>query len=206
MTLFPINEVRGRHIAEQKPVPLSQTDIVPIEMAMTLYEGELHGAEMLMIAGAPTYRLTGAGEDLFIDAQNGRAVQGPDEAAVRREALAAYKGEGTVSAMKLLSKAPREYGGAMPAWQVEFDDRQKTRLYFRADTARLTAVRTRLWRAFDLAWKFHIMNPKGDDFSTWWLSLASGLAALFALSGLGLLWNRFTGRRRLRRGAARNVS
>lgn len=194
MTLFPIDEVRGGHLAEQKPAVLESEDIIPIEIAMTLYEGDLYGAQVIMIADRPAYRLLGSAGDRFIDARSGEVALPPNEDDVRKTALAAYQGDGQPKTIVKLSTAPREYGGALPVWQVEFDDKPKTRLYFRADTLELTAVRTRLWRTFDLAWKFHIMNPSGEDFSTWWLSLASGLAAIFALSGLMLVWLRTLGR------------
>jgi hypothetical protein len=76
-------------------------------------------------------------------------------------------------------------------WQVQFDDKTKTRLYINADTAELMNVRTRLWRAFDFMWMLHIMDYKGrDDINNWWLWLAALMASLFALSGLGLVVHR----------------
>ena len=200
MTLFPIDKVRGRHLVEAKVFSLSDEDIVPIEIAMTAYDGMLTGARLVNIAGRPAYILLGENGPQMLDARDGSAWDGLAEADIQNVARSSYKGTGQLASLLKLDKAPKDYAGALPIWQAQFDDKAKTRLYIDPDTAEVRSVRTRLWRVFDLAWKFHIMDVTGEDnFNSWWLRLASGVALLFALSGVGLLWFRFAARPRRRK-------
>jgi len=176
MTLFPIDQVRGRHLVDKQVFSLTDEDIVPIEIAMTAYQGDLNGARLVNIAGRPAYILLGENGPQMLDARNGEHWNGVGEVDVRSVALSSYKG-----------------------WQVKFEDKANTRLYIDPNTAEVLSVRTRLWRIFDLAWKFHIMDVTGEDnFNSWWLRLASGAALIFALSGVGLLWFRIAARPRRR--------
>ncbi|WP_409432110.1 PepSY domain-containing protein [Litorimonas sp. RW-G-Af-16] len=203
MTLFPIDQVRGRHIATAEPVALTDTHIIPIEIAMTAYEGQLTGARLTTLPTGPAYILMGDTGEIVMNAKDGTFISSLDEASVRKVAEQYYMGEAAIASLRKLDAAPREYRGALPVWQVEFADKSNTRIYLDTKTAELKAVRTRLWRVFDVAWRFHIIDITGEDnFNAWWLKLASFLAMLFAISGFGLLWHRFMGRRRLRRLAA----
>lgn len=200
MTLFPIDQVRGRHLVEPQVFSLLDSGIVPIEIAMTAYDGMLTGARLVNIAGRPAHILLGDKGPQMLDARSGAPWDGLASTDVKNVALSAYQGEGKLASMMKLDVAPNDYAGALPIWQVKFDDKAKTRLYIDPDTAEIRSVRTRLWRVFDLAWKFHIMDVTGEDnFNSWWLRLASGAALLFALSGVGLLWFRIVGRPRRRR-------
>jgi len=134
MTLFPIDQVRGRHLVDKQVFSLTDADIVPIEIAMTAYDGALNGARLVNIAGRPAYILLG---------ENGPQME--------------------LEGIQKLDKAPKDYAGALPVWQVKFTDKAKTRLYIDPNTAEVLSVRTRLWRVFDLAWKFHIMDVTGED-------------------------------------------
>jgi hypothetical protein len=202
MTLFPIDQVRGRHLIEPQVFSLSDADIVPIEIAMTAYDGALTGAQLANIAGRPAYILLGDEGAQMLDARSGLAWEGLATADVKHVALSTYQGRGELLSMLKLDVAPNDYAGPLPIWQVKFDDTTKTRFYIDPKTAEVRSVRTRLWRVFDLAWKFHIMDVTGeDDFNSWWLRLASGAALLFALSGVGLLWFRIVARPRRRRKA-----
>jgi hypothetical protein len=200
MTLFPIDEVRGRHLVDRTAFSLTDSDLVPLSLAMETYEGVLTGAQLVNAAGRPAYLLIGEAGNIMLDARTGEAWAGVGEPDIRRIATSRYQGDGVVVSIAKLDSAPREYAGALPVWQVQFDDRAKTRFYLDVNTAEVKTVRTRLWRAFDVAWRFHILDVTGEDnFNAWWLKLASGAALLFALSGVGLLWFRIMGRPRRRR-------
>lgn len=199
MTLFPIDHVRGRHLVEKQVFSLTDADIIPIEIAMTAYEGPLTGARLVNLAGRPAYILVGEAGPQMLDARTGMAWTGLAETDIQTVARSSYKGEGKLTFLSKLTEAPKDYAGPLPVWQAKFDDRAKTRLYIDPDTAEVRSVRTRLWRVFDLAWKFHIMDVMGDDnFNSWWLRIASGAALFFALSGVGLLWFRIAARPRRR--------
>ena len=207
MTLFPIDQVRGRHLVDKQVFSLTDADIVPIEIAMTAYDGTLNGARLVNIAGRPAYILLGEKGPQMLDARNGARWDGVGDTDIRNVALSSYMGDGEIGSIAKLDIAPKDYAGALPVWQVKFADKAKTRLYIDPNTAEVLSVRTRLWRVFDLAWKFHIMDVTGEDnFNSWWLRLASGAALMFALSGVGLLWFRLFARpNRRRRGLKKAV-
>ncbi len=206
MTLFPIDQVRGRHLVEPKVFSLTDTDLIPIEIAMTAYDGALTGASLANIAGRPAYILLGKNGPQMLNARDGSAWDGLVKLDVRNVANSSYTGEGEIVLITKLTEAPKDYSGKLPVWQVKFDDTAKTRLYIDPQTGEVRSVRTRLWRAFDLAWKFHIMDVTGEDnFNSWWLRIASGAALIFALSGLGLLWFRIAARPRRRLGRPRKT-
>lgn len=191
MALFPIAEVRGSHLAEKSSWSLSDTNVIPIEIAMTIYDGELIGASLTSIAGKPAYALIGNKGTQLINARTGEPWEPIGQSSIRLAATRYYKGEGQISAIKRLTDVPNEYRRSAPVWQVQFDDKPKTRLYLDADTAELRAVRTKLWRVYDFMWMLHIMDYKTrDNFNSWWLRLSAFLALLFAISGLFLVTHR----------------
>ena len=199
MTLFPIEQVRGQHLLEKQVFSLSDADIVPIEIAMTAYDGALHGAQLMNVAERPVYILLGDKGSQMLDARSGQNWKGATREDIIGVAKDSYRGKGKIKRVEKLSTAPKDYSGAVPVWRVKFDDRDRTSLFIDPETAKVISVRTRLWRVFDLAWKFHIMDVTGDDnFNSWWLRLASGAALLFALSGMALLWLRIGARPRRR--------
>lgn len=200
MTLFPIDQVRGRHLVEKQVFSLTDADIISIEIAMTAYDGALNGARLVNVAGRPAYILLGDNGAQMLDARNGKEWDGLAQTDIQNVARSSYKGGGELTSIVKLKEATKDYAGSLPVWQVKFDDEDKTRLYIDPDTAEVRSVRTRLWRVFDLAWKFHIMDVTGEDnFNSWWLRIASGAALMFALSGVGLLWFRIAARPRRRR-------
>ncbi len=191
MTLFPIDDVRGRHLAEQTEWSLTDIEIIPIELVMDLYLGELTGATLTSHAGQPAYALIGDSGTQLVNARTGENWTPITEKEIGHTALEYYKGTGKIVHMVRLSDTPSEYRGKVPVWQVQFNDSSKTRLYLDAETARLKAVRTKLWRVYDFMWMLHIMDyTREDDFHSWWLRLAACLSLLFAISGILLVIHR----------------
>jgi len=191
MALFPIDEVRGSHLAEKSSWLLTDTNVIPIEIAMTIYDGDLIGASLTSIAGKPAYALIGDNGTQLINARTGEAWEPIGKDSIQLAATKYYKGEGQIQAIKRLTEAPNEYRRPPPVWQVQFVDKPKTRLYLDADTAELRAVRTKLWRVYDFMWMLHIMDYKTrDNFNSWWLRLSAFLALLFTISGLFLVAHR----------------
>lgn len=191
MSLFPINEVRGRHLVDAPRAELRAENLIPLELAMGLYEGQLSGATLISAAGHPAYVLSGDKGEQIIDAISGLRWSDLTETDIKNVAARLYKGSGIIAQMSRLETAPREYRGALPVWQISYDDKDKTRIYLDVRTAELKAVRTRIWRIFDFMWMLHIMDYKErENFNNWWLRLFSGAAVLFALSGLALVMQR----------------
>ena len=182
MTLKPIGEVRGEYIAAE---PASS--VPPGRYVL----GEVpDGASVSMVAasGGPAFVVQTGGVREVRDARTGVPMPPPSEAEVRARAAALLKTDAAVIRAERLEARPRDYGGPVPVWRLTLDAPPGARLYVDAATGRLQRVRTRHWRAFDVAWRIHILDPGGERISSAWLTAASGAAVLFALSGLVLLW------------------
>ena len=93
---------------------------------------------------------------------------------------------------------PLELRRGRPAWRATFGS--STRLYLDAETGDVLAVRTNLWRAFDVMWGLHIMDLGGRE-STHHpiLYISAALAVLMTLFGLIILPWRYIRKRRARR-------
>ena len=188
MSFFDIENVRGEHIAKRPEPQAVSTDFAALSEA---YGGDITKTELKVIRGRAVYVINGATGEKVYDPKSATILTAPDKAIIEEAAKAYYIGEAKIKSAKRLTEAPIEYRADFPVWQVEFDDSSKTRLYLNADTAELTSVRTRLWRVFDFMWMLHIMDYRGrDDINNWWLWLASLMASLFALSGMGLVAHR----------------
>jgi len=191
MTIFPIDQVRGRHMASKAPMAFEAAPQINLTMLSRNYGPDLEKAELRSIAGTPVYYLIGADGDQIVDARDG-AKYVITEPEIRKLAEHYYDGAGTVEALNKLDEAPLDYRGETPVWQAVFEDKQKTRLYLDATTGDLISVRTRLWRVFDTMWAMHIMDyTERDRTSSWWLRLFASAGLLFTLTGLGLLLSSF---------------
>jgi len=165
MALFPIDEVRGSHLAEKATWSLSDVTVIPIEIAMTACEGNLTGASLTSIAGEPAYALMGDAGTQLMNAQTGKAWEPIAEDTVRVAADKYYKGDGQVASVVKLTETPKEYRRPPPVWQIQYDDGPM--------------------------WMLHIMDyDTRDNFNSWWLRLAAFLALLFSISGLMLVVQR----------------
>jgi hypothetical protein len=80
-----------------------------------------------------------------------------------------------------------EYRGPLPAWRISFDDAEGLAVYVAADTARVTARRSDLWRVYDALWALHIMDWRDhENFNSGLLILTSLTALIVALAGFVL--------------------
>lgn len=192
MTVFPINEIRGRHIAVQVDLPVLQKPDVSFDQALARYDGEVTQASLANYAGQLAYRIEGDRGVMSLSGQTGEPIADLSEAQIRQMALEYYYADNPIERVTLIrDNSPNEYRRALPIWQVQFDDRSQSRLYLDPQTAELRAVRTRLWRVYDFMWALHIMDyTQRERFNSWWLRLAAAAALLFVLSGFGLLAHR----------------
>jgi hypothetical protein len=79
-----------------------------------------------------------------------------------------------------------------PVWQAQFDDPQRTALYFAADDGHFIAARTDSWRWYDFFWMLHTMDYRGRDNFNNPLIVTIGMAALWlTISGVLLLTRSF---------------
>lgn len=192
MTIFPIDQIRGRYMAGQVDAPINMDGLLNPKVALQNIEGDIEAFGLKMIANQAIYVVSADSEDIMINAVSGEIFTGVSPEAIHRAAQTYYKDEANILEQTLITQdAPIEFRGALPVWQVKFDDKAKTRIYLSAQTAELRSVRTRLWRVYDFMWMLHIMDySERDNFHSWWLRLAAAAAFLFALSGIGLVIHR----------------
>jgi Na+-transporting NADH:ubiquinone oxidoreductase subunit F len=111
---------------------------------------------------------------------------------IRQLALRRYAGGGTLRAVTLQIQPEIESRATGPVWRAQFDDAQRTALYFAADDGHFIAARTASWRLYDFFWMLHTMDYTGRDNFNNPLIITIGLAALWlSISGIVLLTRSF---------------
>jgi Na+-transporting NADH:ubiquinone oxidoreductase subunit F len=115
-----------------------------------------------------------------------------EEVWLRRLALERYAGTGHLIAVTLQTKPDIAARASGPVWQAQFDDAQRTALYFAADDGHFIAARTATWRLYDFFWMLHTMDYVGRDNFNNPLIITVGMATLWlSISGVLLLTRSF---------------
>jgi len=115
-----------------------------------------------------------------------------DEPWIRKLALGRYAGDGALVATTLQTRPDIESRAKGPVWRAQFDDAQRTALYFAADDGHFIAARTASWRLYDFFWMLHTMDYTGRDNFNNPLIVTIGMAALWlSISGIVLLMRSF---------------
>ena len=191
MTWFPIENVRGDHLKSELQIQtldgldgeltpadiLSATNIEPNFMTLKTLNGDL---VWVLETDDTTYLVNG---------ETGEFLSPLSKSLAENIARVHYAGKGQIGSAVYYENAPREYGRKGPVWKVDFTKPQAASFYIDASTADVKAVRTGLWRTFDLMWGLHIMDWKQrDNFNSWWIKMTASLAVLFFISGLILVF------------------
>ncbi|WP_017666390.1 PepSY domain-containing protein [Porphyrobacter sp. AAP82] len=188
MTLRPIEDVRGDHLRITTPP-------APLALPGSTLAGpgsRLREMRVVMQEGRAVAILTGLeGEVRRVDFTTGAAIPALDAAAAR--ALVAARITGGDKALRVTlfpaGSTPFDFRKALAVWQVALAD--GTNVYVGQDTGEIEAVRTRWWRAFDLAWGLHIMDlSEREDTSHPVLILFAALSLTGALIGCVLMFRR----------------
>lgn len=188
MTLRPIGEVRGEHLRRALP----EAPLVIAGSALAAPEARLKELRLVMQQGRAVAILTGLdGSIRRVDAASGAALPPLDAAAAR--ALVAERIVGGDKVVRVTAyaadKAPFDFRRPLAVWQVRLAD--GTNVYVGRETGEIEAVRTRWWRAFDLAWGLHIMDLSGrEDTSHPVLIGFAALALGSAIIGCVLMFRR----------------
>jgi uncharacterized iron-regulated membrane protein len=123
--------------------------------------------------------------------EDGARVQ-LDEPWIRQLALGRYAGGGALRAVTLQIQPDIASRASSAVWRAQFDDAQRTALYFAADDGHFVAARTASWRLYDFFWMLHTMDYTGRDNFNNPLIITMGLAALWlSISGVVLLTRSF---------------
>jgi hypothetical protein len=189
-TLFPIEQVRGSNLRQD--IAHGTLDVAAISLTAS-EAANLAGitpdqAELAMLLGVPVWKFEADDTHHLVDARLGDLLSPISSATARQIAVLGIKPNVGVPLEPTLLEAnpPREYAGPLPAWVITYEN-TTTKIYIDAQTGDLRTVRTRLWRTFDVLWRFHIMDVTGKDrFDTWWLKLISFFGLTIALTGLVL--------------------
>ncbi|QYJ06430.1 PepSY domain-containing protein [Qipengyuania flava] len=191
MVAKPIEEVRGNHLRKdvaeralpadtQIAVSLPADSTRPVRSVTTQVE---RGETITRIA-----YMDGTSARFRPDGSEMGSLSELEARLIVAEAIVG--GDAVVSTQRFEADAvPFDFRRAMPVWQVVLED--GTNVYVGTETARIEAVRTRWWRAFDFAWGLHIMDLKTrEDTSHPILILFALLSAIGALIGCILMFRR----------------
>lgn len=188
MVARPIDQVRGDHLRrETPPAPL-----VIAGSALAAPEAGLKEMRVTMQDGRAVAVLTMLEGSVFrVDFATGAPLP-PLDAAAARAMVAKRKASGDTAARVTLFTAdqnPFDFRRPLAVWQVALAD--GTNIYVGRNTGEIEAVRTRWWRAFDLAWGLHIMDlSEREDTSHPILILFAALSLSGALIGCILMFRR----------------
>lgn len=184
--IFPIEQVRSEHrIAHQHAAPLSApvqdvSALLPEAPTRVTYERDAAG-EPVAVAEFAERR------PILIDLNDWEVASPLTADAAAQIARAYTAGSPRVRERILVTEESLEYSGPLPAWRVAFEDAEGLAVYVAADTARVTARRSDLWRVYDALWALHIMDLRDhENFNSGLLILTSFTTLIVVLAGFVL--------------------
>jgi hypothetical protein len=189
---FPIAHVRSEHRIAARQAPPLNAARSPAEIAALLpeaptrltYERDVVGRQVAVAE-------FGRRRPILIDLDDWRVASPLDADAAALIARTYIAGSPRVKQRRLVTAETPEYRGPLPAWRVAFDDAEGLTVYVVADTGRVAARRSDLWRVYDALWALHIMDWRDhENFNTGLLMLTSFTALLVVLAGFILFPHR----------------
>jgi uncharacterized iron-regulated membrane protein len=160
MVARPIGEVRGEGLlAQPRALALTRPPVPP-----RIGPRPVASLTLEQRSGTPTWAIRYAdGGGRLADAATGRLLpplSASDAAAIVR---ARYAGKAAVAAVdRTTAEAPPlDLRRPVATWRVTMSD--GTRFYLDAATGQMLATRTRFWRAYDVMWGLHILDPAGRE-------------------------------------------
>ncbi len=189
-TIYPIETVRGAHLR----APVEQVLNVPPGGWVppgSLAEGARDVTLKPWLGRAVYVVERGTGARMF-DAVTGEQLSPLGEASARAVAQANWGGQGTLASAELVDAAPSESGReGEPMWRIEFEGKDTATFWVTPDTGEVRAVRTGVWRLFDLMWGLHIMDWSARvTIASWWMKAFAFGGLMMSLAGAWLLVRR----------------
>lgn len=196
MSFFDIDIVRGSHNVRESEPKLILADAGLMSPSSALEGASLSATRITtrFMLETPVYEVsTSEGKVVVLDARSGQMLSPIGEETATALAREDFAGDDEVASISLLEEAGYEYrGGPLPVWQIIFADAESTHIYVPADRGRVAARRNGTWRLYDFFWMLHIMDyDERDDFNHPLLIVASLIALIASLSGIGLYFYRF---------------
>jgi Na+-transporting NADH:ubiquinone oxidoreductase subunit F len=193
MGLLHHDDVQGistRNFIE--PAPLQGTPIVEPAIIRDQLDASVSAINLVTVLDRQAYRVASDDGIALFDARSGQQFA-ITESYAREIAVRDYAGEGevgNVSAVEAPMIEIRKHSG--PAWRVDFSDEAETSIYVSAQDGRILERRNSTWRLFDIFWMLHIMDyQEREDFNNALVIIVGLFAALFAVTGVTLLFDSF---------------
>ena len=148
--------------------------------------------ELRPLQDAWVYAATTPSGVQLVDPVDGRRIV-IDDARAKTLAVAAFNGTAPVTSVALVEKPTLETRDfALPAWLVEFADKEKTTLILNAVTGEVAGAKTNTWRLWDFFWMIHIMDYTDRQSFNHPLIIIIATGCLWlALSGFIMLFSAF---------------
>ena len=180
---YSVRDVEPEPVNLQSPVPEPSVWLAGST-------GSIYDIGLTTLVGQPVWRVE-TSQGVTLHALDGAPLV-LGESLVRELASRRYAGPGALTSLSFEAGPTLEARGAGAVWRAEFDDPERTTLYFSSDDGRLVAARNDTWRLFDWFWMFHTMDYRGRDNFNNPVVIAVGTAALWlVLSGFLLLFRSF---------------
>ena len=190
MAIVPIERVRGEHLKAAAAPTVDPHSLAPaISTALAaLPPGRLERIEIRQMLDRPVLLLVSEQGPQLFDARTGARLSPIGADTARALAVADYAGKGIPTGVIAVTSNNPEYRGPLPAWRVDFNDADSTRLFVAANEGRVISRRTGLWRTYDFLWSLHIMDWQDhENFNNNWLRAAAALALMLSLTGMALI-------------------
>ncbi len=188
MVSRPIEDVRGEHLRRELP---AQPLVIP-DSTLAAPGTQLKEMRVTMQGGRAVAILTALdGSVRRVDFATGAPLAPLDAAAARALVAEQIVGGDQAERVTLFpaDRTPFDFRRPLAVWQVALAD--GTNVYAGRDTGMVEAVRTRWWRAFDIAWGLHIMDlSEREDTSHPLLIIFAALALSGAVIGCVLMFRR----------------
>jgi uncharacterized iron-regulated membrane protein len=203
MSAIPLEKVHGKHLAQRSlNNPFIHTDYTA--SLDYIVSQSAHPQQILYshFLTTPTITVIGRDDTHVFNGITGKLFHPPTKMQIITNANEHLLIKANLIKAKLLKQAPREAGYKANVWQLDYDDALNTTLYLEANTGKVVAIRSTLWRIFDFFWMLHIMDyDERENFNNPLLISFAASSVLFCLSGLLLLLQNI----RLRKPKPRNT-
>ncbi len=195
MSWIPIDTVRGQHkVEESEPIPLALSEnYLPLgDLAKAAGQPVLE-VQYSVLFDKPVAKLLLADETWQLhDALTGARLSPISSEFAQKIAEADFSLDAPVMSVRKITEKSIDYRGTLPVWQIKFSDAENSAIYVSPVQARVVARRSSVWRLYDFFWMLHIMDySERSNFNNWLIIITSFFAAMFAISGIGLLFFRF---------------
>lgn len=192
MSLIDHHKVAGDDAILEQAVPGMPAKLLPLAHVPHMVGAPITKLELKPLYDTYVYAATTPQGLKMIDAASGAAVV-VDEAKARQVAVSSYAGEAPVKSVTRVEKPTLETRDvALPAWRVEFADKDRTTLLLSAESGQVYGAKNDSWRLWDVFWMLHIMDyDDRQSFNHPLIILIATGAAWITLSGVILLFRSF---------------